>query len=1059
MRKLFTLLAALVLLCGQLAAQSTRTVKGKVTDDKGIPLAGVTVSAVGTNKKVVTDNGGNFAIEITSKVRSLQFTYVGFALQEVSVTDASTVDIKINLKSEDASLSEVVVVGYSTQKRKDLTANVATVKGAAVADKPVQSFDQALAGRATGVQVTIPNGVLNAPPVLRIRGTNSLSLSSYPLIVVDGVPSYTGDGSGTNAAGNVLASINPNDIESIDIAKDAAATAIYGSRAANGVVFITTKKGKSGAAKVTYNGSVSWTEAYGIPEVMNAQQYTDFKNMAATNNQNINSTNPAGAGYTKFATMTGPDGKMVNTNWADAVYRTGFSHNHNVNVSGGNDNTTYYFSVGYSGQEGFIRKNEFRRTNMLFNLDSRFNKWLAVGGKISYSNEKNLAASTSGSLPGEAFSTAGVARSVLVNAPNVGIYKNDGTYNIAANGVIGSGANSLAQVGFNNPQVLFDLNRSNNELQHIQANGYVQAKPFSWLTLRSLYGVDYLFSDNDIFWNPIHGDGFAAGGQVFVSYSQNKRWTWANTLQADYTFANRHTVGLLIGNEQDRRESKGYGINRQTLSDPAFNIAQAGWVTNNPSGLGIGENYLISTFGRINYDYNKKYFLSGTVRQDEYSAFAEKGDIFWSVSGGWELGQEKFFQSAKLDKVFTNFKIRGSYGKVGNMLGIADFPIYSTYGSGLYGGNPTLAFNQAGNPNLSWEASTKTDIGLSFGMLKNRLMVEFAYYKNDISDLILNVPQSPSAGVPNLIPTNVGTMYNKGIELQLSGTPVQFKNFSWTSTLNITTNKAEVTSLAPGLSEILTATSGLETVSRTAVGYSPGYIWVVRNGGVDAQTGSRILLNKAGQPVLYRFAPAAGQFQWSNPDGTQYKENGVAVGITQAKDGVMVGNVVPKQYGGWDNTFRYKDFEMNVLLTYQLGFNVYYGTWAGLHDMRFWNNSSDVLHAWSKPGDIADVPRPVYNDNVSNGSGLPMSYSLFKGDFVKLKNVSVGYNIPKKCLDKLKFRSARIYASGQNLAIFTKYPGPDPEVSSNGNGATSQGIDRNTVPNGRTYTVGLNLGF
>ncbi len=1060
MRKLFTLLAVFVLVCGQLAAQSTRTVKGKVTDDKGAPLAGVTVSAVGTNKKVVTDNGGNFAIEITNKVRSLQFSYVGFALQEVSVTDASTVDIKINLKAEDASLSEVVVVGYGTQKRKDVTASVATVKGGAVADKPVQSFDQALAGRATGVQITVPNGVLNAPPVFRIRGTNSLSLSSYPLIVVDGVPTFTGDVSGTNAAGNVLASINPNDIESIDIAKDAAATAIYGSRAANGVVFITTKKGRSGAARVTYNGSVSWTEAYGIPEVLNAQQYTDFKNMAAANNQNLNTTNPAGTGYTKFAMMTGPDGKPVDTRWSDVVYRTGFSHNHNVNVSGGNDATTYYFSVGYTDQEGFIRKNEFKRTNMLFNIDSRFNKVISVGGKLSYSNEKNLAASNSGSLPGEAFATAGVGRLVLVNAPNVPVYKNDGSYNIASNGVIGSGANSLAQVGFSNPQTLFDLNRSNNENQHIQANTYIQIKPLSWLTLKSLYAIDYIFSDNDVFWNPIHGDGFAAGGQIFASTGTNKRWTWANTLQVDYSFRNQHNVGVLIGNEQDRRTFQGYGINRQTLSDPAFNNVQAGYTTNNPTGLGIGENYLLSNFGRVNYDFNKRYFLSANLRNDEYSAFANKGEVFWGASLGWELAQERFWQTAKLDRLFNNFRLRGSYGKVGNFLGIGDFPTFSTYNSGLYGGNPTLVFNQAGNSNLNWEISYKTDVGVSFAMLKNRVQVDFAYYHNDISDLILNVPQAPSTGVPSSIPLNVGTMFNKGIEVQIAATPVQFKDFTWTSTLNLTTNASEVTSLAPGLNEILTSTSGLETVSRTAVGYSPGTIWVVRNGGVDPATGRRIFLNQQGVPVYYQFAPVAGQFNYMLADGTRYNNpDGSARQITQAADAVMFGNVLPKQFGGWDNTFRYKGLELNVLLTYQFGFHVYYGSNAGLHDMRFWNNSVDVLKAWSKPGDVANIPRPVYNDNVSNGSGLPLSFNVFKGDFVKLKNVSLGYNIPKNLLDRAGIRSARLYVSGQNLAIISDYPGPDPEVSSNGNGNTNQGIDRNTVPNARTYTIGLNLGF
>lgn len=1060
MRKLFTLLAAFALLCGQLAAQGTRTVKGKVTDDKGIPLSGVTVSAVGTNRKVVTDNGGNFAIEITNKVKALQFTYVGFALQEVSVTEASTVNISINLKAEDASLSEVVVVGYGTQKRKDLTANIATVKGQAVADKPVQSFDQALAGRATGVQITVPNGVLNAPPVFRIRGTNSLSLSSYPLIIVDGVPTPTGDFSSTNAAGNALASINPNDIESIDIAKDAAATAIYGSRAANGVVFITTKRGRSGAPRVTYNASVSWTQVYGVPEVMNAQQYTDFKNMAAANNQNLNTSNPSGSGYTKFALTTGPDGNPINTNWANIIYRTGFSQNHNINVSGGNDATTYYFSVGYTDQEGFIRKNEFKRANMLFNLDSKLNKWLTVGGKLSFSNEKNLAASSSGSLPGEGFSTAGLGRVVLVNAPNVGVYNNNGTYNINANNIIGPMSNSVAQVGFFNPQVLFDLNRSNSETQHLQSNVYVQIKPTNWLTLKTLYGVDYLFVDNDIFWNPIHGDGFAATGQAFDNYGKYKRWDWVNTAQFDHTFANRHTVSVLIGSEQDRRTSEGFGINRQTLSDLAYTNIQAGFGINNPTGMVLGENYLLSAFGNLSYDFNKKYFIQANLRQDEYSAFAEKKEIFWGAGGRWQISQEKFWQSTGLDKIFNSFNLRGSYGKVGNSLGIGDFATFSTYSSGLYGGLPTLPFNQAGNSDLKWETSKKTDAGFSFSMLKNKLTAEFAYYNNNISDLILFVPQAPSTGVPNSIPLNVGTMYNRGIELSLSGTPIQFKGFSWNSTLNITTNNSKVTSLAPGLNEILTSTSGLETVSRTAVGYSPGYIWVVRNGGVDPASGRRIFLNQSGQPILYQFAPPPGQFNYSNPDGTRYNNaDGTARSITQSADAVMYASVLPKQFGGWDNTFRYKGLELNVLLTYQFGFSVYYGTNAGLHDMRFWNNAVDVLNAWKKPGDISDIPRPVYNDNVSNGSGLPISYNVFKGDFVKLKSITLGYNIPKNILDRAKIRSARVYVSGQNLAIFTNYPGPDPEVSSNGNGNLNQGIDRNTVPNSRNYVIGVNIGF
>jgi len=306
-------------------------------------------------------------------------------------------------------------------------------------------------------------------------------------------------------------------------------------------------------------------------------------------------------------------------------------------------------------------------------------------------------------------------------------------------------------------------------------------------------------------------------------------------------------------------------------------------------------------------------------------------------------------------------------------------------------------------------------------------------------------------------------MYNKGIEVSSSATPLKMKDLNWASTFNLTTNKNRVTSLAPGLTEILSSTSGLETVSRTAVGYSLGYLWLVRNGGVDPATGRRILLNKNGDKVLYSFYQntGAGIYSWINPDGTRYSEPGqpVGVGVTQAKDGIMVGNTNPRQYGGWDNTFRYKDIELNVLLTYQLGLYVYYGSHAGLHDQRFWNNEIDVLHAWSKPGDITTVPKPIYLDNVSNGSGLPMDYNMFKGDFVKLKNVSLAYNIPSKILSKVKINSARVYVSGQNLHIFTKYPGPDPEVSSNGNGTTNQGIDRNTIANARVITVGVNVSF
>ncbi len=1055
MRKLFLLLGVFVFFC--VHAQAQRTVTGRVTDDKGNPVPNASVLVKGTTTGTVTKADGTYSLVVPANARSLIFSSVDMAAVEAPIDADNTVDV--SLRMEDKTMTEVVVTGYGTQRRREVTGNISNIKGAAVANKPVQSFEQALAGRATGVQITIPNGVLNTPPVFRIRGTNSISLSSYPLIIVDGVPVPTGDFSATSAGGNALASINPNDIESIDIAKDAAATAIYGSRAANGVVYITTKKGRAGKPRVTYNGSVSWTNVYGVPDIMNAQEYTDFKNMAASNNGNLNTTNPAGSGYIKFATSTDANGNLIDTYWPDHVYRTGFSNDHNLNVSGGNDNTTYYFSVGFTDQEGIIRKNDFIRKNILFNLDSRLNNFLTVGGKISYSNERNLAASTSGSLSGEAFATAGFGRLVLVNAPNVSPYLNNGSYNITPSNVVGPMGNSLAQVGFYNPVVLLDHNRSNSENNHMQANVYLQIKPLKWMTLRTLYGIDNMLVDNEVFQSPKHGDGFTAGGASASTLGKFKRWVWTNTAQFDYQFASKHNVSALIGGEQDRRTNVGFGLGRQTLSDPVYTVIQAGWVTPNTSGLAFGENYLLSYFGRLNYDFNKKYFFSANIRQDEYSAFADKQAIFWGVSAGWEISKEKFWEGG-LSKIFTNFRLRGSYGKVGNTAGIGDYVIFSTYGSGLYGGQPTLIFNQAGNPNLQWETSSKVDVGLNFSMLRDRLNVDFAYYKNDITDLILNVPQAPSTGVPNSIPTNVGTMFNNGIELSLSGTPIRGKDFVWNSSFNFSTNKNEVESLAPGLTEVLSSTSGLETVSRTAVGYPVGMLWLVRNGGVDPASGRRILLNKNGNPVYYQYYVPAGQFQWTNPDGTRYnKPDGSANSITQATDGVMFGNTNPKIYGGWDNTFTYKGFDLNVLLTYQYDFYVYYGTNAGLHDMRFWNNHRDVLGAWKKPGDVTNVPKPVYLDNISNGSGLPMSYNAFRGDFIKVKNVTLAYNFPASIISKAKISNLRVYISGQNLAILTDYPGPDPEVSSNGNGNTNQGIDRNTVANGRTFVFGLNVSF
>ena len=1045
----------------QLNAQS-RTISGKVTDEKGLPVANATILVKGAKTGTSTTIDGTFSLSVPVSAKTLVVSSLNFSTKEVTLSGANT--LTVSLQSATQNLDEVVVVGYGTQKKKEATGSLTPIKGDVIAEKPVQSFESGIAGRAAGVQVTLPSGVVNAPPVFRIRGTNSISLSSYPLVVVDGIPTFTDNiPTNTNAASNPLASINPNDIESIDIAKDAAATAIYGSRAANGVVFITTKKGKSGKLKVTYDGWVGWNTPSRLPQVLNASDYIAFKT-SAVNNYNALAATPTAV---KYNSINGPDGKPVDTKWADYIYRQGFSSSHNVNLSGGNDNTTYYFSLGYTSQQGIIKKNDFQRLNALFNVDSKVGKYVTIGGKISYSNELNLAATSSGSLSGEAFNTGGLGRLQIVLPSIISPYNNDGTYNLNGPAIGSSNINGIASLSYYNPVPLIDLNRSNTENNHIQSNAYIQVKPASWLTLKSLYGIDYLYVDNDLFWSPVAGDGYSYNGYAWDATGKYKTWLWTNTAQFDYTFGSKHNVSLLGGNEQQRRTSYGYGINRQNLSDPAYNQVQAGWVNNNPAGMVYGENYLLSNFGRLTYNYDRKYFISANVRQDEYSALGEKKGVFWGVSGKWELSRENFWKAAGINKVFSSFSLRSSYGKVGNIAGIGDYTPYSTFASGLYGGSSTLYYSSVGNDKLKWETSTKTDIGFAFGLFKDKITGEVTYYKNNIDGLILSVPQSPSTGLPSFPPTNVGTMYNKGLEVSVNASPVTTKEFSWSTSFNITFNTNQVTALAPGIPSIQTGTSGLETVSQSMPSYSLGYLWVIRTGGVDPTTGKRIFINSANTPVYYSnvvnstASPKLYNYSTTADGKTQYISPTGGTTITQAADAVMYANVLPKQYGGWSNNFKYKNFDLDVLFTYQLGFYLYYGTNAGLHDQRWWNNSKDVLtDAWANPGDAGKkYAKPVYGDNVSNGSSMPLDINVFKGDFVKLRNVSFGYRLPASLTAKAKISSLRIYVSGQNLAIFTKYPGPDPEVSSNGNSTTGQGVDRNTGANARTVTLGINIGF
>jgi TonB-dependent starch-binding outer membrane protein SusC len=1050
MRK-FLLLSVVALLC-TLQVWAQRAITGRVTDDKGAPLPNVSVQIKGTNTGTVTNSDGTYSLTVPANGRTLVFSAVDMGTEEVTIGSQTT--INTSLSSQDKNLQEVVVVGYGTQRRTEVTGNVSSIAGNKLRDQPLQSFEQGLSGRAPGVNVSIPNGVLGNAPIIRVRGVNSISLSSSPLIVIDGVPSFSGDvGSGATAS-NLLGDINPSDIESIEVLKDASAAAIYGSRASAGVMLITTKKGRQGRARVNYEGWAGWTKPYNLIEVLNAQEYTDLKNEGL-----VNAGTPPNNTSRGFYTMTDANGNLVDTRWYDHVYRTGFAQSHSIAVSGANDKTTYYFSAGFTDQEGMFRNNDYKRMTGRFTLDHKVSNAITIGGTFNYTNT-NTSGLNTGST-GAAFNTSGAARLAFGLAPNVSPYNPDGSYNInTTSNTIGQGANKSA-LAFTNAVMLLDLDRFTTDNDRILANVYGQVRLFRDLNFKTLYGIDNLNSVSESFQNAIHGDGNGVAGNATNTLLRPRRWSWQNTLNYDTRFTDIHGLNVLVGAEQQYTRNNNWGASRRGVSDPFFDEYQGGFTDVVASGNGLSENFLQSYFGRINYDYKRKYFLSGNIRRDGYSAFANKWGTFYGGSAGWAISEEGFWNDLGIDKVLNSLRLRGSYGIVGNFAGVSNYAYQSLYSNGLYGSRPAIWFGQAGNPDLTWEKSKKLDVGFTTSLLNNRLNVEFAYYKNDIVDLILNQPQAPSRGVPgNSIAVNVGSMVNKGIELSLGGSIINKKDFSWNSNINITTVKNTVTSLANNNADILVATGGLESPSMVRVGESIGSFFAVRTEGVNPANGQRIFVLNDGTRVQYNHAaPTASR--WTRVDN-----NEVSRAASQAVDGVIVGPALPRYFGGFDNTIRFKGFDFNILLYYSGGNYVYNGSKAGLHDNRNWNNSKDALNRWTKPGDNAEWPRVVFGDNVSNGSSMVMTNNIEKGDFIKGRNISLGYTLPKSVLGKAKINSARLYVAALNAFTITNYSGFDPEIQSNNGGGTADqvinagpSVDRNAAPLSRTINVGVNIGF
>jgi TonB-dependent starch-binding outer membrane protein SusC len=612
-----------------------------------------------------------------------------------------------------------------------------------------------------------------------------------------------------------------------------------------------------------------------------------------------------------------------------------------------------------------------------------------------------------------------------------------------------------------NPVAVRDLNIITSQNDALAGDINAELNLAKGLTFNTKYGVNYQTVEDKTFYNSLTGDGIQTtattdDGRAFNSVGKFNITNFQNYLTYDFKVRNDHSITLLAGSEEQTTKSDRWGASRSGLTDQFFNDYQGNFTINdNPVNNALTENYLLSFFGRANYSYKGKYIFSATARRDGYSAFADgkKWGNFYGASAGWNISDESFYQSLGLSKTLNLFRIRGSFGEVGNISSVGNFASLSTFSSGQYGlGYPTLFFSQAGNQDLTWETSKKLDLGFSFGLFNDRITGDVTYYNTRLSDLIIDVPTPTSMGIPgNTIAANAAKMYNRGWEVSLNGKVFSKRDFTWDMTLNLTTQKNEVTELAPGVPEIV-GTTQLERTNITRVGLPIGSFFMVRTAGVDAATGRRIFLDKDGREVLFNFAdPVATRWK--------YRDGSTARPIDLGTDGKVVGNALPKVYGGFINNFTYKGIDLNIDMIYSFGNKVYFGSRAGLLDQRFWNNTTDVLNRWTKPGDVTDIPRVVYNDNISNGSSIPIDANLFDGGFVKCRNISLGYTLPNKLTSKAGISSVRVYSQVFNAFVITDYPGSDPEISVNGNSALTPGVDRNTIGQSRTFTFGLNIGF
>lgn len=989
-------------------AQST--VRGTVTSaEDGEALPGVSVIVKGTTQGTVTDIDGNYSINVSQEDATLVFSFIGMQTAEETVGGRSVIDV--SLQPDIQQLSEVVVVGYGTQKRKDITSSISTLESDAIADVPAAySFDAAIQGKSAGLNISTPSATPGAAVNVNIRGVTSISASSQPLYVIDGIPIVTGNNSALNSniqPINPLADINPNDIESVSVLKDASAASIYGSRGANGVIIITTKRGSAGKTKFNVGYSTSISEINNTPDLMTSQEWIGFLNAAAEFD---------GLGENFWnSTLGDPNDPTIPTyNAYDYIFRTGITHDASVSASGGNEDTKFFISGNYFNQEGIQVGQGFERISGRLNLDKSVNDKFGIGTSILLSRTNHERTINENDEYG-----------VVINAqawdPTAPLIQPDGSYT--------NPFNYNGWWALENPLLIAQEYTNTSNTNRVLASIYGEYAITDRLSFKSSWSLDY----NELIDESFIPAGFnqtEEGIGVYGTYLE-LAWLSENTLTYDFSINQDHNFNILGGftlqestQEFSSITGTGYPVNTVIKTSAAANSSG----TSNGSAFGF-----VSFIGRVNYNYKDKYLANFTVRSDGSSRFGEENryGTFPSGSIGWRISEEAFLQDSK---TLSNLKLRASYGVIGNA-SIGNFTSRSAYSTNdAYSGRGGIAPSVLGNPQLGWERTTQLNIGLDVGLIDNRVNLSFDAFSKNTTDLLLAEDIPGSSGYFT-IQSNFGEIENRGLEASLDAAVLQIGDFQWNSSFNFTYIENEVIDVINDgqiLSRNFVLKEGLEVSQLNLIKFL----------GVDPFTGDAV-------------------FEDINSDG-----------VINLDDRQPVGSGIPTYFGGFTNTFRYKGLALEVFFQFSGGNKIYnqsrhaFENYGSLQSgIPYGNQNTRSLNYWRQPGDITDIPRPSLagpSDPDAQWQRFSTQY-LEDGDFLRLKNVKLSYNLPASITSKAGLSSVQFYVQGRNLITWTNYLGFDPEVSTNTASTDDlnvlQGEDFGTLGQARTYSVGLNIGF